>query len=112
LPTLIKRKSIQEKQVDKASIIGCYNFSTGAYDTVEGSFNGIHGTMMNNRSTKTYYIVSGTATFEIDEKTYDVEKGDILSVEPKSWLKIIGRDLKTLIITNPPFDPNDEEWKV
>lgn len=111
MTVLIKRKQIEEKQVDSASIIGCYGFSTDAYDIVEGNFNGIHGTMMNKRSTKTYYIVSGSAIFEIDEQSHEVEAGDIISVNSKSWLKISGKNLKTLIITNPPFNPNDEEWK-
>ena len=67
--------------------------------------------MKNKRSTKSYYIVSGTGVFDIDGKDYQVESGDIITVQPNSWLSIYGQNLRTLIFSNPPFNAEDEEWK-
>jgi mannose-6-phosphate isomerase-like protein (cupin superfamily) len=108
---LIKKSQADSFQVDDATTINKYNFSTGDYDAVEIIVNGHHGTMMNNRSTKSYFITSGTATFNIDGTDYQVEPGDIITVKPGGWLKIIGNNLKAFIITNPPFSIDDEEWR-
>ena len=110
--TLIKKKQAEAEsfQVDEATVIKKYGPGTKDYDVVEISVNGRHGTMMNRKSTKTYYILSGTGSFKIDDENYEVEAADMISVNPGSRLSIEGRDLRALIITNPPFDANDEEW--
>lgn len=108
---LIKRNQVETIQVDEATVINRYRFTTKAYDLVEISVDGEHGTMKNNRSTKTYYITSGTGTFTLDSKEYSVETGDVISVSPEIWLHIQGQNLKALIITHPPFNADDELWK-
>lgn len=107
----LKKNEVQSFQVDGATTINRYNFKTDAYDIVEIIVNGVHGAMMNKKSTKTYCITQGVGTFTIDEKHYEVEAGDIISARPNSWLNIKGQNLKALIITNPPFNPEDEEWR-
>jgi len=111
LSILTKRNQAESFKVDEATIINSYNFSTKDYNVVEIIVNGRHGTMMNKRSTKSYYVISGTGTFEIDGKGYQVESGDIITVKPNNWLSINGQNLRALIISNPIFDANDEEWK-
>ena len=108
---LIKRSQAEGFKVDEATTINSYNFATKDYNIVEGIFNGRHGAMMNKRSTKSYYIISGTGTFEIDGTGYQVEAGDIITVKPNSWLNINGQSLRALIISNPIFDAKDEEWR-
>lgn len=111
MSVLIKRSQVESVKVDEATTINRYNFSTGAYDIVEANFDGYHGCVMNKVSTKSYYILSGAATFDIDGANYKVEAGDIITAEPNRWVNIKGENLKTLIISNPPFNPDDEEWK-
>lgn len=108
--SLIKRSQLESIQVDNATSLKRYNFLTDVYDIVEIIVNGVHGKVKNKRSIKTYYIVSGVGRFDIDDKIYQVEPGDIISVVPQSWLSIEGENLKALIITNPPFNVKDEEW--
>lgn len=108
---LIKRNQIKSFKIDDSTTINRYNFANKDYDIVEIIVNGKHGTMLNKNSTKTYCITSGFGTFEIDGKPYPVENGDIISVEPGSWLTIHGEQLNALLIANPPFNPDDEEWE-
>lgn len=111
MATHIKKNQIKSIKVDEATAVNRYGFATDAYDIVEIVVNGAHGTMMNSTSTKTYYITSGNAIFNIDNVRHQVGLGDIISVNPNSWLNIQGESLKALIICNPPFNPNDEKWK-
>lgn len=106
-----KRSQAESVQVDEATTINRYNFTTDVYDIVEIMVNGVHGKVKNKRSIKTYYISDGTGKFNIDEKNYAVEPGDVISVDTDSWLTIEGKNLKALIITNPPFNSDDELWK-
>lgn len=108
---LTKRNQVERIQVDEATMINRYPLAANAYDLVEIIVDGVHGTVKNNRSTKTYYIISGTGTFTIGTKAYFVEPGDVISVLPETWLHIQGQNLKALIITNPPFSAENEIWK-
>lgn len=109
--SIIKRNQIDSFKVDGETTINRYNYSTDTYDIVEGVFNGPHGIVLNKTSTKTYYIISGTGVFEIDDINYHVEEGDIIEVKPNQWLTIQGQNLNALIITSPKFNPADELWK-
>lgn len=109
--SVIKRKHIENVKVDEATTINRYNYSTETYDLVEGIYNGRHGCVMNEKSTKTYFIISGIGIFEIDGYKYHVEQGDVVEVKPNQWLTIEGNSLKALIITSPKFNNDDEHWK-
>lgn len=111
MTTLIKKKQIDCFRVDEATTINRFGFATDEYDVVEIFVNGTHGTMKNKRSNKTYYIASGIGTFTVDNVKYEVEAGDIISVRSDTWLSIQGQNLRALIITSPPFNNKDEEWK-
>lgn len=86
-----------------------YNFKTSEYDIVVSSINGSHGPMRNTKTTRTYYVISGEGAFEKEGNKYKVSTGDIIMVEPGEWTTIYGNNLKTLIICNPPFSPDDYE---
>lgn len=111
MTNIIKNDDVKSIKVDEATVIKNYGFSTDVYDIVEGFFDGEHGTVLNKKSTKTYYIISGRGKFYVDDEAYSIDVGDIISIEPNSWLKIEGVKLKALIISNPPFNTNDEIWK-
>lgn len=88
-----------------------YNFKTADYDIVVSTINGSHGPMRNIRTTRTYYVISGSGAFETNGKRYNICAEDIIMVEPGEWATIYGENLKTLIICNPPFSPDDYEEK-
>ena len=45
---------------------------------VIGELNGFHGTMVNEKSIKYYYIIDGKAKVIINDEITDVEKGDFV----------------------------------
>lgn len=88
-----------------------YAFKTDAFDIVVSTINGSHGPMRNIAATRTYYVISGSGAFEKDGRKHQVKAGDIVMVSPGEWTTVDGNSLKTLIICNPPFSPDDYEEK-
>ena len=67
---------------------------------------------MNTESYSIYYVTEGRGTFKIAEDLYDVEKGDIVEIPPKTQFVFKG-EMKLLLIMNPPFDAeNDVAGKI
>ena len=88
-----------------------YNYKTPEYDLVVSTFKGVHGPMRNLKTTRTYYVISGTGAFEKEGKRHNIKAGDIVEVAPGEWTTIYGDNLQTLIICTPPFSPEDYEEK-
>ena len=52
-----------------------------------------------------FYILSGEATFEIDEQLYVIKENQGITIKPKEKHKIMNNtdfDLKFMVISNPP----------
>ena len=56
-----------------------------------------------------YYIVRGKAKIQIDEKEYEIIKGDTFSIPKGSFhhVKSIEEDIELVVITHPKFNKND-----
>ncbi len=59
------------------------------------------------KSVFTYIILEGSGSFFLDDKEVKVEKGDVLSIEPKTRIYYKG-ELDMMEITTPPFHPGNE----
>ncbi|MFB6099710.1 MAG: cupin domain-containing protein [Candidatus Nanohalobium sp.] len=66
--------------------------------------------IFNERSQKGYYILEGEGKLFVGEETHNVEEGDYVYV-PEKTLHALEGSLKALIITSPPFNPEDEELR-
>src|ERR1700759_2397654 len=67
--------------------------------------------MVSKRITRTYYVLSGTGFFMIDNRRYDVRSGILVEVPPKVEYSYSGR--MTLIGISRPrwFNGNDRHTK-
>jgi mannose-6-phosphate isomerase-like protein (cupin superfamily) len=78
------------------------------FSLVRALLQGSHPRVTNRRSSKTYYIISGSCSFATGEHVEICEPGDCATVGPGVELEIAGNDCYMLIIVSPPYDPADE----
>lgn len=64
--------------------------------------------IVNENSQKAYYVLEGRGKIFVGEEVFDVEEGELVNV-PEKKLHALEGDLKVLIVTSPPFNPEDEE---
>ena len=77
-------------------------------DFVIGELNGFHGTFINEKNTKYYYILSGKATVTINDEKSEVEEGDFVEIPINAKHSIEGK-VKFVIMCTPPFDLHSEK---
>ncbi|MFB6174736.1 MAG: cupin domain-containing protein [Candidatus Nanohalobium sp.] len=88
----------------------------GNFDSVIGEVDGYHPAgderkkIFNENSQKGYYILEGDGKIYVGNEVHEVEKGDFVLVPEKTNHALEG-DFKALIVTSPPFDPEDEELR-
>ncbi len=86
------------------------------FDSVLSKVDGYHPEgdkdrkIFNERSQKAYYILNGEGKIHVGEETHEVEKGEFVFVPEETGHALEG-EFKALIITSPPFDPEDEELR-
>jgi mannose-6-phosphate isomerase-like protein (cupin superfamily) len=56
--------------------------------------------------THVYYILEGSAEFEIDDKFYHVSSGELVEIPPKHSFDYVGK-MKALLIMEPPHSPEE-----
>jgi len=66
--------------------------------------------IFNERSQKAYYILHGKGKVYAGKKLHEVEEGEFVYVPEKTPHALEGM-FKALIITSPPFNPEDEELR-
>ena len=79
-----------------------------AMDFVIGELDGFHGTFINEKNTKYYYILNGKATVTINDKKAEVEEGDFVEIPINAKHSIEGK-VKFVIMCTPPFDIHSEK---
>jgi len=57
--------------------------------------------------TEFYYVLSGRGNMELDEDTVELEEGILIMIPPGVRHRAYG-DIRTLVICNPAFDPEDQ----
>lgn len=63
--------------------------------------------ILNNNSQKAYYILEGSGKIFLGDEEIEVSEGEFVNVPEKTAHALEG-SFKALIITSPPFDPEDE----
>ena len=106
-----KYKNAEKRRVgNEIERIDLYQGKNMPLNFVIGELNGFHGTMVNEKSIKYYYIIDGKAKVIINDEITDVEKGDFVVIPVNAKHSIEG-NAEFAIICTPPFDP-DYERKV
>jgi len=86
------------------------------FDSVISEIKGYHPEdeegekIFNERSQKAYYVLQGKGKIHVGEKIHEVREGEFVYVPEKTPHALEGM-FKALIITSPPFDPEDEELR-
>ena len=76
--------------------------------------NGNHPIVINQKSDRVYFILSGSGKVLVNDEIHDVVSNDLIFI-PKNTKHSIRGKLEYIIITSPPFNPNNEailegEW--
>ena len=97
-----KNKSFQveknytiDNYLDKSSNMG--------YSIVRTHLNGTHPLMKNIISNRTYYIIDGSASFDVDGEKFSLQKGDTLTIPKDTLYKFEGK-FDAILISCPAFD--------
>lgn len=76
--------------------------------TLEDSYKGHDVYCKNTKNTCIYYVVEGQGKFKIDNKLYEVNKGDIIEIPNNIEFTYIGK-MKLLYISAPSYQKGDFE---
>lgn len=104
-----KSKMAQERSVgDNMKIKDLLAGKNMPMDFVIGELDGFHGTFINKKSIKYYFIIEGKAIVTVDDEKTNVEQGDLVLIPMNSKHSIDGK-VKFAIMCTPSFDINSEE---
>ncbi len=101
-----KSKSIE---VEKGYVVD--NFlskeNNMGYSIVRTHLDGQHPFMKNIKSNRTYYLLNGSATFVFDDKTIDIQGGEMLTIPKDTKYSFKGK-FDAILVDCPAFDPHDD----
>lgn len=104
-----KYKEAKERNVgDNMKIKDLYAGKNLPIDFVIGKLNGFHGTFINTKSIKYYFIIDGKANVKINDELTEVEKGDLVVIPINTKHSIEG-DVEFAIMCMPSFDSDNEQ---
>lgn len=102
---------------DNTEITDLFEAPEGAnFDSVITKIDGYHPAgeeekrIFNERSQKGYYILDGEGEISVGEETHEVKQGELVFISEKTEHSLEGK-FRALIVTSPPFDPEDEELR-
>jgi len=97
-----------KRKVDKCFEITDMSTNTEAkFDLVIGNLDGTHGKVINHVSDKGYFILKGNGEVYIGDKIIQVSPYDFVFI-PKDTAHGIKGKLEFIIISSPPFKPENE----
>lgn len=102
------KDALERKVGDNMKIKDLYVGKNMPIDFVVSKLNGFHGTFINNKSTKYYFIIDGKANVKINDELSEVEKGDFVLIPINAKHSIEG-DVEFAIMCMPSFDINNEQ---
>jgi len=70
---------------------------------------GRHRRLRTDRSTRVYYILDGTATFDVGGHRYDVQKDDVVLVPVSTPYELWGQTTY-LVVNGPAFADGDDVY--
>lgn len=106
---IISRKDATLVEVDDATTIeSLFDGKDFAFDVVIGRLNGNHPKLINHVSDRAYFILSGELDIQVGEDIHHAVTHDLILVPRNTPHGVEGKG-EYLIITSPPFDPQNEE---
>ena len=64
--------------------------------------------ILNENSQKAYYVLKGRGKIFVGEEIFEIQEGEFVNVPKKTPHALEGK-FKALIVTSPPFNPEDEK---
>ncbi|HEY1835389.1 MAG TPA: cupin domain-containing protein [Candidatus Saccharimonadales bacterium] len=105
----ISRKDVPTRNVDAAlDIAPLFDGTDFKFDVALGKLQGSHPTRANHVSDRVYFILSGAFTVRVGQKTYEAQTHDTFVIPAGVPHGISGKG-EFLIVTAPPFAPENEE---
>jgi mannose-6-phosphate isomerase-like protein (cupin superfamily) len=96
------------RKIDETlSIVDLFSIPNKEFDFVVGELSGFHGTFVNPKSQKCYYIIEGVATVKIDDEMYEASKGDFIYVDKGKKHSIEGNVIFAILCL-PSYDFDSE----
>lgn len=102
-----RKKSVVRKIDDTLSIVSLFDGKDFSFDFVIGVLDGVHPKLVNKISDRAYYILKGFGEITVEGNAYKVKKGDLILIKANEIHGLNG-DMEYIIVTSPPFDPNNE----
>lgn len=102
------KKALERDVGDNMKIKDIFAGKDMPMDFVIGKLDGFHGTYINEKNTKYYFIIDGKATVIIDNEKNEVEKGDFVLIPVNAKHSIEG-NVEFAIICTPSFDISSEK---
>jgi mannose-6-phosphate isomerase-like protein (cupin superfamily) len=97
------------RQVDDSlQITDLFDGKEFAFDFVIGILNGAHPPTINRVSDRVYYVMDGEGCATVGDQTHIVGPGDLVVIKAGTPHSISG-DLRYVIVTSPPFLPENEK---
>ena len=99
-----------EKRVidDALTIYDMFNGKNFNFDFVIAELNGDHPYLINKISDRVYYFLEGEAKVTVGNAVHECIKSDLVII-PKNTKHGLTGNAKYIIITSPPFSPENEE---
>ncbi|MBQ4542326.1 MAG: hypothetical protein IJA23_05715 [Clostridia bacterium] len=91
----VEKNYVIDNYLDKSSNLG--------YSVVRTHLNGNHPLMKNIISNRTYYIINGNASFDVENEHFKLKQGDTLTI-PKDTLYKFEGIFDAILISCPAFD--------
>lgn len=106
---LIRSDEVEPRQVDEAlairQLIADKEFT---FDIAAATLAGPHPLVVNAVSDRAYYFLDGAATVTVGSERYSVRKNDLVAI-PRGTPHGLEGQVEYLVITSPPYDPDNEE---
>jgi mannose-6-phosphate isomerase-like protein (cupin superfamily) len=97
------------RRVDEAlEIAALFDGRDFAFDFVIGSLHGAHPKTINRVSDRVYYVLEGNGHATVGDEVHEIDAGSLIVI-PAGTPHGISGDLRYIIITAPPFAPENEE---
>lgn len=91
----VEKNYIIDNYLDKSKNMG--------YSIVRTHLNGKHPLMKNIISNRTYYIIYGNASFDVDNEHFELKQGDTLTISKDTLYKFEGV-FDAILISCPAFE--------
>ena len=106
---MIYRYNEDNKRIinDRLNVVDVFNRKDSNIDYVVVNLNGEHGSCINTKSTKYWFILDGNAIIYLDDEVSEVKQGDFIIIDKNIKHNIIGK-VKFGVVCTPPFDYSSE----